>query len=193
MVVSGCRRRSAEAEPPNNCWNEQLFTLGSWRGCLWGLGVAFLRFHTADAEDPIMGQWTGGDQSEHLWSKLAHLSQPAHKRHVNVMSACNPEAVHRSSSATNFVLFKHVFSLFLFSAALNNAAFKNDFKGLFLEPIIAFICDGLCSALRNNPAIIWDNKTPSSSSYWGDVTLTGRQSLCLGEVWDLVIWSMCCP
>lgn len=101
--------------------------------------------------------------------------------------------VHRSSSATNFVLFKHVFSLFLFSAALNNAAFKNDFKGLFLEPIIALICDGLCSALRNNPAIIWDNKTPSSSSYWGDVTLTGRQSLCLGEVWDLVIWSMCCP
>lgn len=97
-------------------------------------------------------------------------------------------------AALQTLFYSSTFSrCFYFETALNNAAFKNDFKGLFLEPIIAFICDGLCSALRNNPAIIWDNKTPSSSSYWGDVTLTGRQSLCLGEVWDLVIWSMCCP
>lgn len=144
-------------------------------------------------------KWTSVDLLLTEESKRAHLSQPAlnlcthtaRQRLHPTLQLC----AHRYSSAKKLVSFKHPFSLslsvFLFSAALNNTAFKNDFKCLFLEVIIAFICGGLCRALRTNPARIWDNKTPSFSSYCCDVTLAARQSLRLGEVWDFVIRSMC--
>lgn len=186
--------KNAEAKPPNNCWNEQIFTLGSWRGCLWGLGVVFLHFHMADAKDPIMGQWTGVNQNEHLWTRCWQKSAnsfirgsrcliSAPIRHASIMSASDPATLCSSLQQRSKVgLIQAPFppSPFQFSAALNNAAFINEFKCLFLELIIAFICSGLCRAPQTNPAMIWDHKTPSFSSYWCDITLCPAKPLAGG-------------
>lgn len=123
-------------------------------------------------------------------SKRAHLSQPglnlcthtARQHHVRIRP-CNCVLIVTAALKSRFhsSTFSLSLSVFLFSAALNNTAFKNDFECLFLEVIIAFMA----------PARIWDNKTPSFSSYCCDVTLAARQSLWLGEVSDFVIRSMC--